>query len=114
MELDYKDYYLNAIHKNPTGFKLVLGGTGLGKTHGMREAVVEYLKDEKGGKKKFIYITNRHNLISEQQKKFDDKSINCCYLKSNRDIILDLLKKNELEELIESLGGLVCLSLMKH
>lgn len=103
MELEYKNYYLRAINKGNNGIKLVLGGTGLGKTHGMREAVKEYLSSDIEEKKKFIYITNRHNLITEQKKDFEKNDFKCCYLKSNREIILGLLKDNEIQELIEQL-----------
>ena len=57
MQLEYKDYYLRTITKDKNGIKLVLGGTGLGKTHGMREAVKQYLNSDREEKKKFIYIT---------------------------------------------------------
>lgn len=105
MELEYKNYYLRTIHNRSNGIKLVLGGTGLGKTHGMREAVIEYLNSDHEEKRKFIYITNRHNLITEQQKQFSKAGFKCCYLKSNREIILELLKNNQIEELIEDFGA---------
>ena len=90
MELEYKDYYLRTINKVDNGLKLVLGGTGLGKTHGMREAVKEYLNSEKEEKRKLIYITNRHNLITEQKREFEKSNFKCCYLKGNREIILGI------------------------
>lgn len=103
MQLDYKDYYLRTIYKRENGIKLVLGGTGLGKTHGMREAVKEYLNSDEKEKRKLIYITNRHNLITEQKREFDNAKFKCSYLKSNREIILDILKSNQFNELIENL-----------
>lgn len=103
MELEYKDYYLRTIDKEENGIKLVLGGTGLGKTHGMREAVKEYLNSERVEKKKLIYITNRHNLITEQEREFEKANFKCCYLKSNREIILGILKSNLFDDLIDNL-----------
>ena len=100
MQLEYKDYYLRTITKDKNGIKLVLGGTGLGKTHGMREAVKQYLNSDREEKKKFIYITNRHNLITEQKKEFEKAGFKCCYLKSNKEVILDLLKDKQIQELI--------------
>lgn len=101
--LDYKDYYLRTINRNCNGIKLVLGGTGLGKTHGMREAVKSYLQSDTKDKRKVIYITNRHNLITEQRRDFANAGFKCCYLKSNREVILDLIKDNEIDNLIENL-----------
>jgi len=101
MELQYKNYYLRAIDTHENGLKLVLGGTGLGKTYGMREAVKTYLESEREDKKKLIYITNRHNLITEQRREFEASGFKCCYLKSNRDIILDLFKGRQIENMIE-------------
>lgn len=101
MTLSYKNYYLRTINKGLHGIKLVLGGTGLGKTYGMREAVKEYLQSDIEAKKKLIYITNRHNLITEQKREFNKAGFKCCYLKSNREVILDLIKDGEIENLIE-------------
>lgn len=103
MELEYKDYYLRTINRDENGIKLVLGGTGLGKTHGMREAVKDYLNSDREGKRKLIYITNRHNLITEQKREFEKVNFKCCYLKGNREIILDILKSNQFDQLIDNL-----------
>lgn len=102
-ESTYKDYYLRTINNHSTGIKLVLGGTGLGKTYGMRQAVKEYLSSNGEKGRKFIYITNRHNLITEQKREFEKSGFNCCYLKSNKDIILNLLLSDQFDELIEDL-----------
>lgn len=103
MELHYKDYYLRTIQEHNVGLKLVLGGTGLGKTFGYRQAVTEYLTSDIANKKKCIYITNRHNLIAQQVKQFRAASINCCYLKNNREIIIGLLESNEFSEIVSEL-----------
>jgi hypothetical protein len=74
----------------------------LGKTHGLREAVKDYLKSNPDNKRKFIYITNRHNLITEQKRHFEASSIQCCYLKSNREIILGLIRSSVMQALRNS------------
>lgn len=106
MELDYKDYYLRTIARHDNGFKLVLGGTGLGKTYGMRSAVISYLTEVREEKKKFIYSTNRHLLITQQNENFKELGFHCCYLKKNQDIILDLFENKEIEMLIKELGDI--------
>lgn len=106
MELEYKDYYLKAISQHQHGLKLVLGGTGLGKTHGLREAVKAYLKSNPENKRKFIYITNRHNLITEQKRHFEASSIKCCYLKSNREIILGLIRDVGVDEFLKEFDSI--------
>lgn len=58
MQLEYKDYYLRTITKDKNGIKLVLGGTGLGKTHGMREAVKQYLNSDREEKKRRNLFTS--------------------------------------------------------
>lgn len=103
MELEYKDYYLRTINQHEQGLKLVLGGTGLGKTHGMREAVKEYLNSEREQKKKLIYVTNRHNLITEQERHFRKAGFKCSYLKGNKEIILTILREKLFDALIENL-----------
>jgi len=55
----FKKYYQRIINKNEKGFKIVLGGTGLGKTSGIIDVILA--PENKG--KKFIYITNRLQLL---------------------------------------------------
>lgn len=64
---DYFDYYHRAIQNQPTGFKLVLGGTGLGKTSGIKTVVQapEYREH------KFIYCANRKQLLEEMAQSLD-------------------------------------------
>ncbi len=57
----FKKYYQRIINKNEKGFKLVLGGTGLGKTSGIIDVILA--SENKG--KKFIYIANRLQLLFE-------------------------------------------------
>ncbi len=88
-EKGYKDYYTETIDKYDKGLKLVLGPTGLGKTYGFREAVKKYCKEKKA--KKFIYMTSRHQLIKEQEKEFKKEKISIFYVKSQSELIEDLL-----------------------
>ena len=107
--MNYKDYYLRTIKDHTEGLKLVLGPTGLGKTYGFREAVAACInqakqnKDSKKPPKKFVYITSRHQLIKEQEEKFNKKGLKVAYLKSQRETIEELLKKNKDSTKLESL-----------
>ncbi len=64
---NYKQYYQRIIETNNRGLKLVLGGTGLGKTSGIEEII----KSSKNTNNKFIYIANRVQLLSELKEKLD-------------------------------------------
>lgn len=57
----YVEYYERVLAVEPSGFKLVVGGTGLGKTSGILEAVKQHPD------RKFIYVANRRRLLSEMQ-----------------------------------------------
>jgi type II secretory ATPase GspE/PulE/Tfp pilus assembly ATPase PilB-like protein len=52
----YADYYRRTIAEHTTGLKLVLGGTGLGKTSSLAELLNS---DEYPTDTKFIYVANR-------------------------------------------------------
>lgn len=56
----YTEYYQNVI-KHKQGFKLVLGGTGLGKTSG----IIETVKQNTEENKRFFYVANRLQLLNE-------------------------------------------------
>ena len=67
---NYLEYYLRtATHKS--GLKLVVGGTGLGKTSSIPEFILNYPDKTK----KFIYIANRHQLLDEMAKDLSKKKI---------------------------------------
>ncbi len=105
----YKEFYTKTIETNPSlkGLKLVLGGTGLGKTYGLLETIDEYVNNQHDKNFKFIYLTNRHNLITQQEKKLRDKyNISTTYLKSNREVILSLYQKIGLQKVINQLEEL--------
>lgn len=55
----YADYYDRAIESHAIGFKLALGGTGLGKTKGVEEII----QRPEHQKRKFIYCANRKQLL---------------------------------------------------
>ncbi len=63
----YSDYYHCAIEKHRIGLKLVLGGTGLGKTSGIRDVVQNPAYQQR----KFIYCANRKQLIEEMAQLLD-------------------------------------------
>ncbi|MCS6821670.1 MAG: hypothetical protein NZ551_07360 [Microscillaceae bacterium] len=46
--------------QHSAGFKLVLGGTGLGKT----SRIIETLKNNTDEKKRFFYVANRLQLLN--------------------------------------------------
>lgn len=105
MNKGYNEYYLKAINAHSTGLKLVLGGTGLGKTHGIRQAIKEHLEQNGEDKRKFIYITNRHNLITEFGQKLNSSGINTSYLKRNSEIIGELVESKQITNVIEHLAS---------
>lgn len=97
----YEDYYLRAINSylkdSKSGLsKLVLGPTGLGKTHAI-PLVIKKLRDETD--KRFIYTTHRHVLLEEMEQKLADEDIPSVYLLSNREVVqnfVETIKKNDL------------------
>lgn len=103
----YFDYYQRVIDNYKVGFKLVLGGTGLGKTYGI-EKVLKYYA-EAAPEKKFIYSTYRINLLTQFKGKQNEKSV---HLRGNDDIVkevannsMDKIKKlladSVIQEIIE-------------
>jgi hypothetical protein len=64
---EYAQYYQSTIEKGSYGFKLALGGTGIGKTRGIRAVVSE--SKEANLPSKFVYCANRVQLLNEM---YDD------------------------------------------
>lgn len=58
---DYVDYYDRTIQNHSAGFKLVGGGTGLGKTSAIRKLITLPAYQDR----KFIYCANRKQLLEE-------------------------------------------------
>lgn len=92
----YKEYYQNTINKHKTGLKLVLGGTGLGKTRG----IVDVIKDPDNSKIKFIYIANRIQLLSELSRDIANRKL-FRIQKNDTDIIKDI-HEYELKKILEN------------
>lgn len=63
----YVEYYHRTIQQHKHGFKLVLGGTGLGKTSAIKDVIQEPEYQES----KFIYCANRKQLIDEMAQALD-------------------------------------------
>ena len=81
----FKQYYQRIINEKSKGFKLVLGGTGLGKTSGIIDVVLA--SENKGIK--FIYIANRLQLLYELANKIKYKKY-FSLQKSDLDLIITL------------------------
>lgn len=82
----FKKYYQNVIDKHNKGFKLVLGGTGLGKTSG----IIETIKQNPEPNKRFFYFANRLQLLNEMASDLENNSIGYCLQKRDDQIIIDI------------------------
>jgi len=87
----YESYYRRAYEKrqnNLTGFKRVLGATGLGKSYGI-SLFIQWLRtqDYADG---LVYTTHRHNLLGEMEGTLDKAHISHAYLLSNEAIAVSL------------------------
>lgn len=90
----YTTYYQNILH-NSTGFKLVLGGTGLGKTSG----IIETVKQNTEENKRFFYVANRLQLLNEMVADLEKENIGYC-LQENNEETIKKIKKNDFENLL--------------
>lgn len=104
---EYSEYYRRIIETNSNGFKLALGGTGLGKTRGIQQ-IIEQL-DEYENDRKFIYVANRIQLLNEmyddlisKHKLTEDEVI---HLERNRDTIVNALSSSNREQFYELLSS---------
>lgn len=101
-DISYFDYYDRVIKTESIGIKLVLGGTGLGKTSGIIDVIKQ--SDTKG--RKYIYCANRLQLLNEMADKLDDIGISYAYLRSNADVVINIVRsphlRNALYALLES------------
>jgi hypothetical protein len=68
IQRSYRDYYAKVIGNENPGFKLVLGGTGLGKTSGIIDLLETFDTN-----RKFIYCANRIQLLDEMAEGLDER-----------------------------------------
>ncbi|MGD1841176.1 MAG: hypothetical protein ACFB0B_09810 [Thermonemataceae bacterium] len=92
----YTNYYQGALH-NTKGFKLVLGGTGLGKTSG----IIETIRQNTDEKKRFFYIANRLQLLNEMVAELKEKNIGYCLQERNVEVI-SKIKEEDYERLLRT------------
>lgn len=90
----YTKYYQNVLG-NRSGFKLVLGGTGLGKTSG----IIEVVKQNKEESKRFFYVANRLQLLSEMVADLKKENISYCLQERDEEIIKKI-KQEEFDSLL--------------
>ena len=92
METSYFDYYHHCMQHHRIGLKLVLGGTGLGKTSSIEDVITapEYHN------RKFIYCANRKELLDGMARSLDKKHHSDLYVVLRRDleVVLDTLDKH--------------------
>lgn len=96
---EYVDYYRRAVLENSAGLKLVIGGTGLGKTSAIPKVVRDLPQDRKA-----IYIANRIHLLDEMVRAQDGFSAaEVAFLRRDLDTVLKTLADmgNELDEFID-------------
>lgn len=84
---NFENYYKSVL-QHSTGFKLILGGTGLGKTHGILETV----KNNSSSKMRFFYIANRLQLLEEMSTDLNKREIGHCFQKSDDDILKGIME----------------------
>lgn len=102
----YTSYYQNTTTYS-TGFKLVLGGTGLGKTSG----IIETVKQNTEENKRFFYVANRLQLLNEMAADLDKlnkelaeqekPTIGYCLQERDEEIIKKI-KKDDFEALLHN------------
>lgn len=84
----YFDYYHPLIEQGVNGLKLVLGGTGLGKTSAIVDVVARAQTE-----RKYIYCANRIQLLNEMSERLLKHSIEFRHLKNDTDILIDILRE---------------------
>jgi hypothetical protein len=82
----YTQYYSRLIQQAQRGFKLVPGGTGLGKTHGIRK-MVQHDRSER----KYIYCANRVQLLDEMEGGLQSEGIRVAHLRRDRELVQRLV-----------------------
>lgn len=102
----YQAYYLRAVEQQQTndqiqGLKLVVGPTGLGKTHAIPSVIAAL--QARGCPFGYIYTTHRHMLLKEMQQKLANANIATVYLHSNTDQVQAFLEAVDLPMLLSDL-----------
>lgn len=94
----YTDYYRRTLLAHDTGLKLVLGGTGLGKTSSLAALLRtgDFPADTK-----FIYVANRIQLLDEMAAQVEDQG-------------LHVQQKRDADQLREALAQGLLASLLDH
>lgn len=97
----FQNYYKEIIDKYQLGFKLVLGGTGLGKTSGIVELIKGIINNpQKSDKKKLIYIANRIQLLNEFKEELPEDIV--CHQQSDLDTVLSKkISKDDIEAFLD-------------
>ena len=92
----YSNYYQNTF-RHQEGFKLVLGGTGLGKTSG----ILEVIKRNTEENKRYFYVANRLQLLNELKSDLEKAKIGYCLQKRDDEIIKEV-HKQEFDRLLDN------------
>lgn len=97
MNFYYTNYYRRAIEQHTTGLKLVLGGTGLGKTSSLAALLrsSEFPEDVK-----FIYVANRIQLLDEMAESVASLNIHV-QQKQDAEHLRDIIKEGTLLTFID-------------
>lgn len=101
MNYFYTDYYQRTIEQHATGLKLVLGGTGLGKTSSLADLL---RSGEYPVGVKFIYVANRIQLLDEMAEAVKPLNLHL-QQRSNADHLLEVVRSGELLDFIDSVDG---------
>jgi len=84
----YAKIYERTIAEDQNGLKLILGGTGLGKTRGISEVIKAAQTT-----RKFIYIANRIALLNEMGTSLEAAGVGYVHLKKDEETLLEILEK---------------------
>jgi hypothetical protein len=101
----YAEYYTSTISHGQYGFKLALGGTGIGKTRGIRGVIKESKSTD--SPYKFVYCANRIQLLNEMYddltKKDGLSEDEVIHLERNRDTVVNVITGKQSAEFFQLL-----------
>jgi len=98
MVSSYFDYYHPLIQQNANGLKLVLGGTGLGKTSAIANVVAQAETE-----RKYIYCANRIQLLNEMAEHLTQHAIGYRHLKNDTEVLIDIFGNPQSRAIFDSL-----------